>query len=109
MLTHVQKMTVLRDTALPGHCPLRIDLDFPEHLDSKFVYRTPLRIQIDRSQLNIIDQERIEKECWSTHNDFYVAIQNHDVDQAFNIWTQTAEQILIQTSKSQGHTIFRKH
>ena len=45
MLTHVQKMTVLRDTALPGHCPLRIDLDFPEHLDSKFVYRTPLRIQ----------------------------------------------------------------
>ena len=99
MLPHVSNMTVLRDTNLPGHCPLRIQLDFPEHLDYKFVYRSPQSVEVNHHLLKQTEHDRIEADLWSKLNpEFSTAIRNHDVNTACNIWTRTAEQFIIQLS-----------
>ena len=40
-LPYVSSLAILRDTGLPGHCPLLLKVNFPEYVDHKFVYRTP--------------------------------------------------------------------
>ena len=40
-LPYVASLSILRDTGLPGHCPLLLKVNFPEYVDHKLVYRTP--------------------------------------------------------------------
>ena len=44
MLHHVVDVEILRDSNLPGHCPIQIQLSFPLQVDTKYVYRVPKRV-----------------------------------------------------------------
>jgi hypothetical protein len=43
MLAHVTCMQLVRDSNLPGHCPVRVSLDFAPHLDNKMVYCSQIK------------------------------------------------------------------
>ena len=56
-----------------------------------------------------VDRLRIEVPLWKkVEHEFDAAITSDNVDLAFQIWSSTAEQVLIQLSVNQGHIVSRK-
>ena len=92
MLSHVADVTILRESNLPGHCPIQIQFDFPAFLDHKMVYHAPLPFPKNLPKLDNAQTSQLEHKVWDgVLNSFREAIAQHDVNEAFRIWTTTAE------------------
>lgn len=109
MLAHVTDMHIIRDSNLPGHCPLRVFLDFPSHLDSKMVYRTPKKLPVYKQCCPNEVVDDIEARLWSdVADDFHNALMNSNVDDVFTIWTKTAEKICCEQARFLQQTVSRQ-
>ncbi|CAE7832127.1 unnamed protein product [Symbiodinium sp. CCMP2592] len=102
MLPHVRDVQILRDTGLPGHCPLQLKLDFPRELDHMQVYRLAaplLGLQPARDERQ---GDIIENSIWNKRDiPFLSALKNGDIDSAFEIWSTAAEDYCLKLAESQ--------
>ena len=103
-------MTILRNTGLPGHCPLEISFDFSNQLDHKFVFRTPQSIPVKSGDCSEAQVASIEDEIWQpVLADFVSAIANSNVDKAFAIWTAAAEKVCLHQAQTMLQPVGKKH
>ena len=110
MLPHITDMTILRNTGLPGHCPLVISFDFSNQLDHKFVFRTPQSIPVKSGDCSEAQVASIEDEIWQpVLADFVSAIANSNVDKAFAIWTAAAEKVCLRQAQTMLQPVGKKH
>ena len=110
MLAHVTNMSIIRDSGLPGHCPLKIQLDYFHQLDYKFIYRLPKTFH-DLSPLEDCKMlDDIERSIWQSYEDsFHAALVDGDVHTAYSIWCSTAGKCLLHLARLQGQTTHKRH
>ena len=109
MLSHILDVTILRDTNLPGHCPISISLDFPAYVDTKHVYRSPKAFPKSICAVNSEQAQAFDVQAWNAaSDDFDEAVQRGDVDAAFQVWTRTAEKFCVLLVNASNDTCSRK-
>ena len=109
-LPYVASLSILRDTGLPGHCPSLLKVNFPEYVDHKFVYRTPHAFK-DLSPPTLDQCCRFDALHWPEHlrTSIREALQDGDIDAAFNLWTKHAERFCASVASSEHINVTRKH
>ena len=110
MLPHTTGLEIVRDTGLPQHCPLLLSLDFQHQSDLKMVYRLPFAFH-ELKPLDYVDVvHNVERAVWQpVGQQFSDAIENNDVNRAYDIWSSSAEKFCIQIAIQQGLIVQRKH
>ena len=110
MLPHVRDVQILRDTCLPGHCPIQLKLDFPRELDHMQVYRLAAPLSNLQPARDERQREIIERAVWDKRDlPFLSAIHNGYIDLAFEIWSTAAEDYCLELAKSQDIAVTKKH
>ena len=110
MLPHVRDVQILRDTGLPGHCPLQLKLDFPRELDHMQVYRLAAPLHNLQPARDERQRDIIECSVWDKRDlPFLSALKNGDIDSAFDIWSTAAEDYCFKLAESQDIVVTKKH
>ena len=115
MLPLIRHVTVLRDSGLPGHCPLSVSLNLARCQDSMFVYRAPKTFEFSDSLTNE-DLAALDNEVWSENLDNFIqdyhtclrVANEHGeddsrfaiIDRMFHQWSSTAELFLTKCGKN---------
>ena len=109
-LPYVKSVSILRDTGLPGHCPLKIGVDFPEYIDHKMVYRTPFAFKdiapATPQQVLVLDGKYWQQHVCSAIRE---SLRLGDVDSAFNLWSRQAERYCASLHVLQQGKLTRRH
>ena len=109
LLPYIHDLTILRDTGIPQHCPLRLVLHFHTVKDNKLVYKSPKALpNLDPPDPTFA--RSLDQQLWSqADNACQHAVICNDFDEAFRVWSKTAEQFCIKLALEQGHAFARKH
>ena len=100
-LQFIKGVTLLSDSRFSDHVPIQVDFDFPSYDVKQLMFHKPPRIPLEDAGSKQQQDFLMRLVAVEFENDFLNAITDDDVERAWQVWSDAAEDYLLRLASEQ--------